>query len=97
MLSATPVRCQIDEPVGALTIYTRFAHPPSSISIGYMKTDLDAVILPVHLRFNWRALEQASGREVLTEVVVVSFQGVCQAGAKYCRSRTWIAIRFGNS
>jgi hypothetical protein len=79
MLSAMTLRGQIDEPAGTLTIYTRFAHRPSALSIGYMKTELDAIMLPFHLRFDWRSLEQASGHEVVAEVVVVSFQGACQA------------------
>jgi len=79
MLSATTLRSQIDEPAGTLTIYTRFAHSPSVLSIGYMKTELDAIMIPFHLRFDWRSLAQASGHEVVAEVVVVSFQGACQA------------------
>jgi len=78
MLFAITLRGQIDEPAGALTIYTRFAHPPSALSIGYMKTELDAVMLPFNLRLDWRSLEHVSGHEVVAEVMVVSFQGACQ-------------------
>jgi hypothetical protein len=78
MLSAMALRGQIDEPAGALTIYTRFAHSPSAVSIAYMKTELDAVMLPFHLRFDWRSLEDATGHQVVAEIVVVSFQGVCE-------------------
>lgn len=78
MLSAAALRAQFDEPAGALTIYTRFAHPPSALSIGYMKTELNAVMLPFNLRFDWRSLERANGHEVAAEIVVVSFQGVCR-------------------
>jgi len=79
MLSAITLRGQIDAPAGALTIYTRFAHPPSSLSIGYMKAELDAIMLPFHLRFDWRSLEHANGHEVVAEVVVVGFKGACRA------------------
>ena len=79
MLSAMALRGQIDEPAGALTIYTRFTHPPSALSIGYMKTELDAIMLPFNMRFDWRSLEHASGHEVAAEIVVVSFKGVCRA------------------
>jgi len=77
-LSALALHSQVDEPAAALTIYTRFAHPPSALSIGYMETELDAIMLPFHLRFDWRSLEQASGHEVVAEVVVVGFQGACR-------------------
>ena len=79
MLSAIALRGQSDELAGALTIYTRFAHPPSPLSIGYMKTELDAIMLPFNLRFDWRALEAASGSEAVAEIVVVSFKGACLA------------------
>jgi len=79
MLSAMTLRGQIDEPAGTLTIYTQFAHPPSTLSIEYMKTELDAVMLPFHLHFDWRSLDHASGHEVVAEIVVIRFQGACQA------------------
>src|ERR1022692_261887 len=79
MISAIALRGQSDEPAGALTIYTRFAHSPSPLSIGYMKTELDAIMLPFNLHFDWRSLEQANGHETVAEIVVVSFKGVCQA------------------
>ena len=79
MFSVIALRGQIDESAGALTIYTRFAHPPSPLSIGYMRTELDAIMLPFNLRFDWRSLERASGHEVVAEIVVVSFKGACQA------------------
>lgn len=85
MLSAMTLRGQIDEPAGTLTIYTRFAHRPSALSIGYMRTELDAIMLPFHLRFDWRSLERASGHEVVAEIVVVSFRGACQADSPASR------------
>jgi hypothetical protein len=52
-----------DEPAGTLTIYTQFAHPPSALSIGHMHTELDAIMLPFNLRFDWRSLEHSNGSE----------------------------------
>lgn len=77
MLSATSLRSQIAEPAAALTIYTRFATPPSSPSVGYMKSELDAVMFPFHLRIEWVSLERANGREAAARVMVVSFRGAC--------------------
>jgi len=78
MFSAMALPGQADESTGALTIYTRFAHPPSALLVGRMKTELDAIMLPFNLRFDWRSLEQANGHEVVAEVVVVNFKGACQ-------------------
>jgi len=79
MFSAIALRGQIDGPAGELTIYTRFTHPPSPQSIGSMRTELDAIMLPFHLRFDWRALDSASGHDVVAQIMVVSFKGACQA------------------
>jgi hypothetical protein len=78
MLSAIALRGQIDQPAGVLTIYTRFASPASALSIGEMRAELDAIMLPFHMRFDWRSLDNASGHEVVAEVVVVSFKGACR-------------------
>ena len=78
-ISAAMLRGQIRDTVGALTIYTRFAQSPSNLSVKYMKTELEAIMLPFHLRLDWRALESANGRQVASEIVVVSFKGACRA------------------
>ncbi len=78
MLSAIALRGQTEEPTDALTIYTRFAHPPSSLSLDSMKAELDAVMVPFHFRFYWRPLENVTGHEVVAEVMVVTFKGVCR-------------------
>lgn len=82
MLSATPLRSQIAEPAAALTIYTQFAHPPSSPSVGYMKSELDAIMFPFHLHIEWRSLEHAKGRETAARVMVVSFKGTCHVDTR---------------
>jgi hypothetical protein len=67
------------EAVRPVTIYTQFAHPPAVVSIEEMKIELDAIMVPLDLQFDWRSLEQASGREASAELVVVSFKGECQS------------------
>ncbi|MGA3041811.1 MAG: hypothetical protein ABSF54_13575 [Bryobacteraceae bacterium] len=81
MLSAMPLRGQIDEASRALTIYTRFAHPPSAQSIAYMQAELAAIMLPFHLHLDWHSLENGSGRQATAKVVVVTFKGACQSDA----------------
>jgi hypothetical protein len=79
MISATTLQGQFDGPANTLTIYTQFVHPPSPRSIEYMRTELDAIMLPFNLRLEWRPLELANGAGVAAEIVVVSFKGECQA------------------
>jgi len=61
-----------------MTIYTKFAHPPAAISVERMKAELDTIMAPWNLRFDWRSLEQARGDQVMASLVVVTFRGACQ-------------------
>lgn len=73
---------RLDAPqTGTLTIYTHFAHPASANMLEQMKAELDTIMLPFNLRFDWRSLESADGHEVVAEVVVVNFQGACLTDA----------------
>ena len=63
-----------------VTIYTEFDHPPSAILLEQMQAELDLIMAPVGLHFGWRSLEHVSGREVVAEIVVVTFKGECQTG-----------------
>jgi len=78
MISATALLGRMDRPAGTLTIYTQFAHPPSALSVGHMHTELDAIMLPFNLRFDWRSLEHSNGSGIAAEIVVVSFRGECR-------------------
>jgi len=79
LLSATILRGQVHGTAPALTIYTKFSQSPSSRTIADMKSELDAVMRPFHMRFDWRSLDRATGHEVVDEVMVVHFKGACQA------------------
>ena len=64
LLPAAALPSQAKEPAGfpnAITIYTQFAHAPSSLSVEYMKTELDTIMAALDLHFEWRALEEANG------------------------------------
>ncbi len=80
-LSATVLSGQSGDESAAnqITIYTQFDHAPSAGSIDHMKIELDAIMAPLGLRFDWRSLEGATGHEVLAEIMVLSFKGTCQS------------------
>lgn len=81
-LSATVLSGQSgDDPAeNQITIYTQFEHPPGAGPIEHMKTELDEIMASLGLRFDWRSLEAANGREVMAEILVVSFKGTCRSG-----------------
>jgi hypothetical protein len=72
----------ISAPLGAqvpdtVTIFTSFAHAPDTSVMDRMKAELDAVMVRIGLRFQWRSLELADGHEPMAEIVVVNFRGNC--------------------
>ena len=77
--------CRAHEPAvrpGTVTIYTEFARRPSALSVQYMRTELEAIMAPLGLHFDWRPLGDVTGHQVQPELVVVRFQGECQSEAR---------------
>jgi hypothetical protein len=60
-----------------ITIYTEFDQTYSGQSFESLKSELDAIMGPIGLQFEWRDLKSARGNEVSVELVVVSFRGKC--------------------
>ncbi len=80
-LSATVLSGQSgDDPAeNQITIYTQFDRQPTAGLLGEMQSELDAIMAPLGLHFGWRSLDAATGREVMAEILVVSFKGTCEA------------------
>ena len=67
-----------DQTPPAITVYTQFEHPYSTISIDTMREELRAIMSPLGLDFTWRDLSRSHGNEVSVELVVVTFKGTCE-------------------
>ncbi|MGA2132541.1 MAG: hypothetical protein ABSH50_09630 [Bryobacteraceae bacterium] len=81
LLPAAAHACTADEMNGdssQITIYTDFAHSPAAAVIPHMKAELDNIMAPLSLRFDWCSLSEADGRHAVYELVVVRFRGACQ-------------------
>jgi len=61
-----------------VAIYTSFAKAPSASAIGYMKTEMAAILAPLDMRVDWRDLKTATGNQAVPELLVVRFEGDCQ-------------------
>ncbi len=72
-------RDPLPEAAGEMTIYTQFAHLPEAISVENMKTELDSIMSPLGIRFDWRSMDQATGNQVTAQLMVFNFQGQCKA------------------
>jgi len=66
---------EVDRPI---TIYTQFVRQPAGRAIQQMKDELDTIMGPLGLRFEWRSLESANGHDASAELMVVRFKGECQ-------------------
>jgi len=75
--SALPVfaggRPAISTPV---TLYTAFQQAPPDAVVEAIRVELDAIMLPAGLRFDWYPLTDAGGR-VSTQLAVIHFKGQC--------------------
>ncbi len=68
----------LGEDAPPVTIYTHFEQPYSSVSVGAMKEELEAIMRSIDVSLEWRSLDAARGRESAAELVVVTFKGRCR-------------------
>jgi hypothetical protein len=63
----------------AITLYTNFQQPAPAAVVQAMQDEVEAIMAPIGLRFEWRSLSAARGHEVSAELAVITFQGRCDA------------------
>jgi hypothetical protein len=63
-------------PVAPIALYTQFQEEPSAAVREALESELDAIMEPAGLRFEWRSLASPD-RVAAPELVVVTFQGRC--------------------
>lgn len=78
-LAALPSVCGSRQAtVAPIAIYTQFEQEPSADVREAFQSELDAIMHPLGLRFEWRSLDGAD-HGAITELVVVEFKGHCDA------------------
>ena len=60
-----------------ITLYTSFQQEPPPAVMEALQEEVDAIMAPIGLRFEWRKLAGVRGDEVSAELAVVTFQGRC--------------------
>ena len=69
-----------------ITLYVQFQQEaPEQVLLG-IQDELESIMEPIGLRFEWRELAKA-GHEVSSELAVVSFKGRCDLGGVNARSK----------
>jgi hypothetical protein len=61
-------------------LYTNFEHDPPASVVDALHSELEAIMRPIGLEFEWRSLSGPRLKEAAAELVVVSFKGRCDAG-----------------
>jgi hypothetical protein len=61
-----------------VALFVRFDEPPAEQVGEALRAEVDHIMEPAGIRFDWKELPKATGREVYRELVVVRFKGSCR-------------------
>jgi hypothetical protein len=64
-------------PVVPIALYTHFDQVAPSVIIDAMHAEIDAIMGPLGIKFEWRSLDGVRGTELSTELAVLTFKGHC--------------------
>jgi hypothetical protein len=70
-----------------ITLYTQFQQAAPVGVVEAMQDEVETIMAPIGLQFEWRDLNQAGGHEVSAELAVVSFKGKCDTVGLVARSK----------
>ena len=70
-----------------ITLYTQFQQAPPERVMQAVQEEVESIMAPIGLRFEWRDLSKAGAHEVSAELAVVTFKGRCDAAGLTTRSR----------
>lgn len=76
-----PALGQRDLPVAPVALYTEFQQGASPASVDALHQELDAIMSPLNMRFEWRSLAAARGDDPTVQLAVISFKGQCNGAA----------------
>jgi hypothetical protein len=70
-----------------ITLYTQFQQAPPDDVLEALRDEVETIMAPIGLRFEWRDLAHAGGHEVSAELAVVSFKGRCDTAGLVLHSK----------
>ncbi len=62
-----------------ITLYADFQQDPPAVVLDAIQSELENIMSPIGLHFDWRPLKGHQGHEVSVELAVVTFRGACDA------------------
>jgi hypothetical protein len=87
--------------VAPITLYASFQQNLPQAVRAALQDELEQIMAPIGIHFQWRSLDAARGNEVSVELAVVTFKGRCDAGGLSTRSVSpgalgWTHVSDGN-
>jgi hypothetical protein len=80
-LAAFPAAAARRAPADApITLYTEFQQPAPPAVMEAMRTELDDIMRPLGMRFEWRSLAAREPQAASAALAVITFKGNCGAG-----------------
>lgn len=70
-----------------ITLYTQFQQAPPVGVLEALQDEVEKIMAPIGLRFEWRNLAESAGHEVSAELAVVTFKGTCDTANLMTHSR----------
>jgi len=70
-----------------ITLYTQFEQAPPDGVLEALQGEVESIMAPIGLRFEWRDLGKGGGHEVSAELAVVTFKGRCDIARLLARGR----------
>jgi len=70
-----------------ITLYTQFERAPPAGVLEALQDEVESIMEPIGIGFEWRDLGKTGGHEVSAELAVVTFKGRCDAAGLLTRSK----------
>jgi hypothetical protein len=88
-LGALPGFSQNPEtPVVPIALYTHFEQEPSEGVVEALHDEIDSIMAPIGMAFEWRSLNGVRGNELSVELAVLTFKGRCDIAGLTSRKAT---------
>jgi hypothetical protein len=68
-----------------IALYTQFQPQPPAAVLESLQTEVESIMAPIGLNFEWRSLDSSKGSQVSVELAVINFKGRCDVGGMFPR------------
>jgi hypothetical protein len=76
-MAATLPAVSAENQAPPVALYTSFLHSPSRAVEGILQDEVESIMAPMGMHFEWRSLASSRGTEVAAELAVITFKGRC--------------------